>query len=224
MRDIKSRQGLVRSILEDEEAETVSFVATTTMDVPASVLARRIAENIKFSLNDFRAQNNGDEAFAYLREQIEGAGVFVLLLGNLGSYHTNIPLEIFRGFAVADKLSPMIVINDQDARTAWSFTALHEVVHLWLGTTGISGADVGAQIEQYCNDVAVGIRLKEDVPDRHSSHCLVGHQIQKFHERRSRRRQIMVSLLSEPKAFSEIRAEPAHHPISPGNLQLRVGC
>jgi Zn-dependent peptidase ImmA (M78 family) len=159
IRDIKSRQGLVRSILEDEEAETVSFVATTTMDLPASVLARRIAENIKFSLNDFRAQHNGDEAFAYLRERIEGAGVFVLLLGNLGSYHTNIPLEIFRGFAVADKLSPMIVINDQDARTAWSFTALHEVVHLWLGTTGVSGTDVSAQIEQYCNDVAGEILL-----------------------------------------------------------------
>jgi Zn-dependent peptidase ImmA (M78 family) len=161
IRDIKSRQGLVRSVLEDQEAEPVPFVGTTTMDLPAGVLARRIAENIKFSLNAFRAEKNGDEAFDYLREQIEAAGVFVLLLGNLGSYHTNIPLEIFRGFAVADRLAPMIVINDQDARTAWSFTALHEVVHLWLGSTGVSGADVSAQIEQYCNDVAGEILLPE---------------------------------------------------------------
>jgi len=48
----------------------------------------------------------------------------------------------------------MIVINDQDARAAWSFTALHELAHLWLGDTGISGIDAGTKIEQYCNDVA----------------------------------------------------------------------
>jgi Zn-dependent peptidase ImmA (M78 family) len=129
------------------------------MELPVGVLARRIAESVKFSLKDFRAEKDSGAAFAYLRWQIESAGVFVLLLGNLGSYHTSIPLEIFRGFAVADKLAPMIVINDQDARTAWSFTSLHEVVHLWLGNTGVSAADVSAQIEQYCNDVAGEILL-----------------------------------------------------------------
>lgn len=159
IRDIKSRQGLVRSILEDEEAEQVAFVGSAKMELPVGVLARRIEEDIKFSLTAFRAEKTGDDAFGYLRVQIETAGIFVLLLGNLGSYHTNIPLEIFRGFAVADRLAPMIVINDQDARTAWSFTALHELVHLWLGTTGVSGGEPTAQIEQYCNDVAGEILL-----------------------------------------------------------------
>jgi Zn-dependent peptidase ImmA (M78 family)/transcriptional regulator with XRE-family HTH domain len=154
IRDIKSRQGLVRSILEDDEAERLTFVGAATMDVPAMDLARQIAETLKFSLSAFRAEKTGDNAFAYLRAQIEAAGIFVLLLGNLGSHHTNIPVEIFRGFASADPWAPMIVINDQDAKTAWSFTALHELVHLWLGSTGISGTDAVAQIEQYCNDVA----------------------------------------------------------------------
>src|SRR5271165_4206898 len=129
------------------------------MDAPVASLARQITENLKFSLNVFRGEKTGDDAFAYLRTQIEGKGVFVLLLGNLGSYHSNIPLEIFRGFAIADPLAPMIVINDQDAKTAWAFTALHELVHLWLGTTGLSGLDAAAQIEQYCNDVAGEILL-----------------------------------------------------------------
>lgn len=159
IRDIKGRQGLVRSILEDEEAEPPGFVGVATIEVPVGVLTRRIVENLKFSLAAFRAENTGNDAFAYLRAQIEAAGVFVLLLGNLGSYHSNIPLEIFRGFAIADPLAPMIVINDQDARTAWSFTALHELVHLWLGMTGVSGTDTAAQIEQYCNDVAGEILL-----------------------------------------------------------------
>ncbi len=154
IRDIKTRQGLVRSILEDEEAPAPDFVGAATMDVPVKTLADRIAGRFAFSLKAFRAEKTPEAAFTYLRARIEDGGVFVLLLGNLGSHHTNIPVEIFRGFASADKLAPMIVINDQDARAAWSFTALHELVHLWLGTTGVSGSDAEGRIEQYCNDVA----------------------------------------------------------------------
>jgi Zn-dependent peptidase ImmA (M78 family) len=47
-----------------------------------------------------------------------------------------------------------MVINDRDAKTAWSFTALHELAHLWLGQTGISGTEGENKIERYCNDVA----------------------------------------------------------------------
>jgi Zn-dependent peptidase ImmA (M78 family) len=159
IRDIKARQGLVRSILEDEEAETLDFVGAATMDVPAKELAVRIAQKFEFNLREYRAEKTSEAAFAYLRARIEAAGVFVLLLGNLGSHHTNIPVEIFRGFASADPLAPMIVINDQDTKLAWSFTALHELVHLWLGSTGVSGSDTTDRIEQYCNDVAGEILL-----------------------------------------------------------------
>ncbi len=63
-------------------------------------------------------------------------------------------MESFRGFALADDIAPLMVINDKDARTAWSFTALHEFAHLWLGETGISGDDSENMVERYCNDVA----------------------------------------------------------------------
>ena len=46
------------------------------------------------------------------------------------------------------------MINDQDAKAAWSFTVLHELAHLWLGQTGTSGTDSENKIERYCNDVA----------------------------------------------------------------------
>ncbi len=159
IRDIKARQGLVRSILEDEEAEAPGFIGAATMDVPAKELAGQIAQEFEFNLGEYRAEKTSEAAFAYLRARIEAAGAFVLLLGNLGSHHTNIPVEIFRGFASADPLAPMIVVNDQDTKSAWSFTALHELVHLWLGSTGISGSDTTDSIEQYCNDVAGEILL-----------------------------------------------------------------
>ncbi|MGB0066143.1 MAG: ImmA/IrrE family metallo-endopeptidase, partial [Terracidiphilus sp.] len=41
------------------------------------------------------------------------------------------------------------------------FTALHELTHLWLGTTGVSGGDTDTQLEIYCNSVAGEILLPE---------------------------------------------------------------
>jgi Zn-dependent peptidase ImmA (M78 family) len=78
---------------------------------------------------------------------------------NLGSYHSNIPVDTFRGFALADDIAPLAVINDNDAASARSFTALHEVVHLWLGDTGVSGWTTELAAEQYCSDVAALILL-----------------------------------------------------------------
>lgn len=154
VRDIKARQGLIRSMLEDDNAEALEFVNSATMELPAPKLAVRMAERLNFSLARYRATKTPDEAFTHLRETIEASGVYVLLLGSLGSHHTSIPVEVFRGFALADSIAPLIVINDQDAKTAWSFTALHELAHLWLGQTGISGTDSENTIERYCNDVA----------------------------------------------------------------------
>ncbi len=159
IRDIRGRQSIVRSLMEEIEQPQLDFVGTATMETAPRELANRITETFRFSLDEFRSQADVATAFNYLRERVESSGVFVLLLGNLGSHHTNISAETFRGFAIADPIAPLVVVNDQDAKTAWSFTTLHETVHLFLGTTGISGGNTDARIERYCNDVAGEILL-----------------------------------------------------------------
>src|SRR5271157_1473767 len=159
IRDLRGRQIAVRGLMEETDAQPVDFIGIATMNVPPENLAHRITDRLQFSLDDFRRQPDVNRAFSYLREKIEATGVYVLLLGNLGSHHTNIPVDAFRGFAIADPIAPFIVINDQDALAAWSFTVLHETTHLWLGTTGISSTSTEARIEKYCNDVAGEILL-----------------------------------------------------------------
>ncbi len=159
IRDIRGRQSIIKSLLEDDEAEKLPFIGSATMDVPVATLAQRIVRQIGFDLAKFRQQNSVEDAFAYLRFRLEDTGIFVLLLGNLGSHHTNIPVDTFRGFAMADEIAPIAIINDNDARSAWSFTALHEAAHLWLGDTGLSGWTTDLAIEQYCSDVAAEILL-----------------------------------------------------------------
>lgn len=155
IRDVKARQGLVRAMLEDEEdTEALPFVGSMSRSQGVSVVLSSIRDTLQVDMAEFRAQPSASDAFAFLRDRVELAGIFVLLIGNLGSYHTAIDLETFRGFALADDIAPFVIINDQDGRSAWSFTLLHELVHIWLGQTGVSGWRAEISIEKFCNDVA----------------------------------------------------------------------
>jgi len=153
---------MVRSILEDEdEAEPLPFVGSMTMGDSMGAVLADIRRTVGLDLADFRAQASPESAFALLRSKVEAAGVFVLLIGHLGSHHTAIDVEAFRGFALADPIAPFVVVNDQDAKTAWSFTLLHELAHIWLGATGVSGASAESRIERFCNDVASAYLLPD---------------------------------------------------------------
>ena len=156
---------MVRALLEEEdEAVPLPFVGCLTNHgsnwAGAVALRWRAEKKLQellgqdLSANTYYRQRNPREAFALLRSRIERAGVFVLLKGDLGSHHTAVEVDVFRGFAIADEVAPFVVINDQDSAPAWSFTLLHELVHLMLGHTGISGAIPGTGIERLCNGVA----------------------------------------------------------------------
>lgn len=173
VRDVRARQALVRSVLEDDEdVRVVDFVGSAIPEWGVERLAAAIQQRLRFSRDEFRAQRTAEDAFAFLRSLAEDAGVFVLLIGNLGSHHSAIPVEAFRGVAVADPIAPFVVINDQDARTAWSFTLLHELAHLWLGATGVSGGRPEHQIEQFCNAVAAEVLVASTEIGRFDVHGL----------------------------------------------------
>jgi len=155
IRDVKARQGMVRALLEDEEdTKPLPFVGSMRMRQGASAVLSSIRKTIQIDIAEFYAESSASDAFTLLRNQVEAAGIFVLLIGNLGSYHTAIDLEVFRGFALADDIAPFVIINDQDAHSAWSFTLLHELAHIWLGQTGVSGSRAEISVEKSCNDIA----------------------------------------------------------------------
>ncbi len=161
VRNVRMRQSIIQATLK-EEGESEALVNIGSMRIADGVAAvtTSIVEKLHFNLNDFRSQPRPEDAFKFLRNLVESSGVFVLLMGNLGSHHTSISVQLFRGFAIADEIAPVVVINDQDAKTAWSFTLLHELTHLWLGQTGVSGANAEAKVEKFCNDVASQILLQ----------------------------------------------------------------
>jgi Zn-dependent peptidase ImmA (M78 family)/transcriptional regulator with XRE-family HTH domain len=160
LRDVHVRQQLVRSTLEDaDETGARGFVGTVHANQSVMDVASVLRDRLQFDLSRFRAFRSIEESFAYLRQRVEATGVFVMLAGNLGSHHSNISPDVFRGFALADEMAPFVVVNDQDAKSAWSFTLLHELAHVWLGRTGISGGLLETGIEQFCNRVASELLL-----------------------------------------------------------------
>lgn len=162
VRDIRSRQAVVRAVqVEEEEAVPLPFIGSMSRNDGVGPVLASISKVLGLDLAVFRAQGSADAGFALLRSRVEAAGIYVLLIGNLGSHHSAIDVDAFRGFALADPIAPFVVINDQDAKTAWSFTLLHEVAHLWIGATGVSGGHFEGAVEQFCNDVASSFLLPQ---------------------------------------------------------------
>jgi hypothetical protein len=143
VRDIRARQSMVRAMLEDlEEARPLAFINSISMSAGIQAVVASIRRQLNLELAQLRTHDRArnqasiEEAFGLLRSRAEAAGVFVLLIGNLGSHHTAIDLDTFRGFALADDVAPFVVINDQDAHAAWSFTLVHELGAFVVGRNG----------------------------------------------------------------------------------------
>ena len=167
LRDVHARQSLVRAVLEDDDdVKPLDFIDSVRVSDGVDAVLGSIRQHLDLPLSEFRAQADATQAFKLLRKHIEHLDVFVLLIGDLGSHHTRIPAEMFRGFALADNLAPFVVVNNQDSRAAWSFTLLHELTHLWLGQTAISGGPAERRVERFCNDVASEFLLpREELRD-----------------------------------------------------------
>jgi Zn-dependent peptidase ImmA (M78 family)/transcriptional regulator with XRE-family HTH domain len=160
LRDIRARQEMVRALLEEEgDAKPLGFVGSTAIEAGVEAVVDSIADTLGFKGR--RQPGGSEDLFKDLRRRSERAGIFVLLAGDLGSHHSAISETVFRGFAIADPIAPFIVINDHDAKNARPFTLVHELAHVWLGATGVSGSpdDVeprtrAGRIERFCDDVA----------------------------------------------------------------------
>ncbi|KNC11847.1 hypothetical protein AC790_13370 [Pantoea sp. RIT-PI-b] len=163
VRDIFVRQSIVReALIDSDDAEVKDFVGFLNNLPEIADAVSYINTRFNISSEEFRRQGTAHDAMGYLRKQVENEGVFILLIGNLGSHHSSVSTNYFRGFAIADKIAPFIVINDNDSKAAWSFTLLHELAHILIGETGISNTSVAHKIEKYCNDIASNILLPAD--------------------------------------------------------------
>jgi len=163
IRDVKARQSLLHdTIVDADEGVDIDIIGKYTINSDIKDIVKGIKAFINFDSESYRKPNNYTAAFQILRMMVEETGIFVILKGDLGSYHSAIDVQAFRGFALSDKIAPFIVINYNDAKSAWSFTLIHELTHLLLGQTGLSGKNYNKRIEKFCEKVASEFLLSEE--------------------------------------------------------------
>lgn len=103
-----------------------------------------IVADIRTTLGIANKPNRGDfdDYFKSLVGKIEAAGILVMR-NSIVNNNTSRPLlvEEFRGFAISDKLAPVIFINTADCPEARLFTLAHELSHIWIGRSGVSDGE-----------------------------------------------------------------------------------
>lgn len=169
-RQMEALQKTVRQLVEEEGGRTLEFIGSSNMSVAPAVIAQAIRGELQFSLGDQQQVQSSEELFNTLRHKAGEAGVFVVRKADLGSGHSKISEEEFRGLVISDPIAPFIVVNPGDARPALLFTLVHELAHLWLGESGISNFDAlrtsqsnYQEREVFCNKVAAEFLVPEAV-------------------------------------------------------------
>jgi Zn-dependent peptidase ImmA (M78 family) len=85
---------------------------------------------------------------------VENLGVLVFQTGGIVTYSVS-PSEA-RGFSIARRPYPVIVVNGKDSVRARAFTLIHELAHLLLADGGVCDLhDSG--VEAFCNSVAAHV-------------------------------------------------------------------
>ncbi|HJH21673.1 XRE family transcriptional regulator [Pseudomonas sp. FP215] len=163
VRDVLRKQDWYLEYLQDHERSALSFVGSFSIRSPIKEVVADIRRVL--GVADSFARMSYEDYVRALVSGAEEAGILVMRSGvALGNTHRKLDVSEFRGFAVSHPMAPVVFINSADAPTARLFTLMHELAHIWIGSTGVSdGSSQGArQEEAFCNAVAGEFLAPED--------------------------------------------------------------
>ncbi len=168
--DILRKQEWFKEYQIQEGAKPLSFVGKFSITNNFREVANDIRQKLSVD-NELRASSGSWEQFiGKFIEQAESTGILVMrnsIVGN--NTHRHLSVDEFRGFAISDPIAPLIFVNSGDAKSAQIFTIAHELVHLWLGKSGISNPmldrkknkNQNQKIEAFCNKTAAELLVPE---------------------------------------------------------------
>ncbi len=162
------RQDWVRDERKDQGARPLSFAGRFTVSADPKRVAGDMRQALELTSAD-RAQCADFEAFIkHLVARAEDLGILVMRSAIVGhDTHRKLDVDEFRGFALSDKIAPVIFINDADAKAAQVFTLAHELAHIWIGEDGVSDRKPNQKkestnkIEVFCDQVAAELLVPE---------------------------------------------------------------
>ena len=122
--------------------------------------AQSIREFLQFNTGLLQQCNDARSAYKLWRRIVEARGILVCQTSV--NTHLSIDLKTVRGFCIAEKPLPVIVVNPKDNPYGRIFTIVHELVHLGLGKSAMQNTGFREYpdlnpTEVFCNQVAAEV-------------------------------------------------------------------
>lgn len=160
--DVLFKQQWYREYLVSEGLEPLAFIGSTAIEDDIDDVADSIRRALGMDDNFRRQASNWGEFLGDFIEQVESLRILVLRSGIVkNDTSRKLSVEEFRGFVITDDVAPLIFLNAKDSKAAQIFTLAHELVHLWIGRSGISNPNLASpeitsnhSVETFCNRVA----------------------------------------------------------------------
>lgn len=151
----KERQQWVRSFLIEEGVPPIPFASSANLSYDASTIAEHILQELNITSEVQCKARSRDDVLRLWISRAESKGIYIFRKGG-------IELTECRGFILTDDVAPFIYLNSEDAYAAQLFTLVHELAHLWLGTSCVSNmvtngfyeSKEAERVEVFCNEVA----------------------------------------------------------------------
>lgn len=147
--------------LQDIQHEKLPYVGTARLGASVTKIAKEMREWLGIDQQMRERCTSWEQFKTEFVRHAEQIGVLVMRSGVAGSNLRPLAVSEFRGFAIVDAFAPAVFINSRDAKSAQIFTLAHELVHIWLGESGVSNPDPKKRsteeanaIERFCDKVA----------------------------------------------------------------------
>ena len=164
---MQRRQMWMRDELIESGAEPLGFIGTYEPNGHANVVADAMRSALSLVDQWAASEATWSDALRLLRDRVEDAGILVFFNGVVGNNTSRkLDPEEFQGFALVDEYAPLIFVNNADFKAAQMFTLAHELAHLLIGESGVSGFSnmepAPNATEQFCDQAAAEFLVPED--------------------------------------------------------------
>jgi Zn-dependent peptidase ImmA (M78 family) len=160
---LRWQQQWLREYLIEQGETPLYFIGSESINTPITKLANKIRSSLGVSYEEQSSKKDSRDALNYWIEKAENIRIYISREGKIDP-------EEARGIALSDQYDPFIYINAKDSYASRQFTLAHELVHLWLGKSGISNIieiesknrTIQENIEAFCNKTASLILIPEE--------------------------------------------------------------
>lgn len=152
IRRCRERREIALDLYDQLDAEPTPLDLTVSLRDDPDAVAGRIRALLDISFDEQRSWQEQYEAFRQWRTRLESAGA-------LAFQATDVEITEARGFSIAERPLPAVVVNIKDSVYGRIFTLIHEFTHVLLNRGGVCDVDEGADndhedVEIFCNHVA----------------------------------------------------------------------